>query len=272
MRYFFLPFFLLILIFSACKRDKPEMPTDEPAEVSEIKDLSFALIKTHPHDVNSFTEGLTFHEGKLYESTGATPELDETRSLFGEVDMATGKINTKAELDKKAYFGEGITFLNGKVYQLTWTSRVGFVYDAKTFKKLREFTIPSAEGWGMTTDGTHVIMSDGTNKLRYLDPESLSVVKTLSVFEDGYTLRNINELEYVDGFIYANVWMTNTIVKIDAATGKVTAKLDLSSLAKEALLKNPASKEMNGIAYNPATGKFLVTGKMWPSMFEIHIK
>jgi len=266
-------FILLFTVIESCKHDtNTQVQEEQQIPQSEVSELSFALIKTYPHDMHSFTEGLTFFNGKLYESTGATSELPQTRSLFGELDLSTGQIKAKAELDKNIYFGEGITFLNNKVYQLTWTSKVGFVYDAKSFKKIKEFTIPSTEGWGMTNDGKMLIMSDGTNKLRYLDPETLTVTNTVNVFEDGYALRNLNELEYVDGFIFANIWMTNTIVKIDPKSGKVIAKLDLSALAKEAQLKNPGSKEMNGIAYNMPTGKFFVTGKMWPSIFEIEIK
>ena len=258
-------------LLSACKSDKAA-PPEENVEPSKIADISFVMTRTLPHDINSFTEGLLFHEGKLYESTGATPELPTTRSAFGEVNLSTGKINIKAELDRDKYFGEGITFLNGKVYQLTWTSKVGFIYDAKTFKKLGQFSIPREEGWGMTTDGTSLIMSDGTDKLTYIDPVTLAVTKSLAVSEDGYTLRNLNELEYVDGYIYANIWMTSHIVKIDVATGEVVGNLDLTPLAEEAAHTSRGTKEMNGIAYNPETKKFFITGKMWPYIFEIELR
>lgn len=237
-----------------------------------VKDLSFVMTHTFPHDPNSFTEGLLIHKGDFYESTAGTPELPQTRALFGILDLKTGRINPKVIIDKDKYFGEGISFLDGKVYQLTWQNKVGFIYDAKSFKKLGEFAIPSEEGWGMTTDGKMLIMSDGTDIIRFIDPADMKVKKKLEVTDDGYTLRNLNELEYVNGFIYANVWMTNNIVKIDASTGKVVGKLDLTPLVQDARNNNPGSKEMNGIAWNPESNKFYITGKMWPTLYEIEIK
>lgn len=233
--------------------------------------LNFSLVNSYPHDINAFTEGLLIHEGKLFESTGATRELPQTRSLFGVVDLKTGQIDVKVEIDRNRYFGEGITFLNGKVYQLTYQSKVGFVYDATTFKKIREFPIPTAEGWGMTTDGTYLIMSDGTHNLTYLDPASLQVVKTLPVTEHGSAVIYINELEYIKGYIFANIWQTNTIVKINPANGAVVAKMDLSALAYQAQSFHQGSMEMNGIAYDSTTNRVFVTGKMWPKIFEIEI-
>lgn len=234
--------------------------------------LSYVLQKSFPHDINSFTEGFVVHNGQLFESTGATEEIPQTRSLFGIVDTASGKITVKAELDKTKYFGEGITFLNGKIYQLTYKTKVGFVYDAASFKKLKEFTFPSKEGWGLTTDGTNLIMSDGTYTLTFLNPETFQVVKTLTVTENGFALDKLNELEYIHGFIYANVWTTNTIVKINPATGAVTGKLDLTALATEAANINPASLEMNGIAYDSTANIMYITGKMWPKIYVLEVK
>ncbi len=262
----------LLCVWFSCKNDSTQNTEENEVPKSTVKDLSFIMTKTYPHDPSSFTEGLLVHDGKFYESTAGTPELPQTRSLFGELNMNTGKIDPKVILDEDKYFGEGISFLNGKVYQLTWQSKIGFIYDAKSYKKLGEFTIPSEEGWGMTTDGKMLIMSDGTSKIKYLDPSDMQVKKVIDVTDDGYVLRNINELEYVDGFIYANLWMTNTIVKIDPATGKVIGKLDLSPLAQDAKNQDRNSKEMNGIAWDPTTKKFYVTGKMWPTLYEIEIK
>ena len=233
--------------------------------------LKFKTLDWFPHDTSSFTEGLLIHEGKIYESTGATSQLPFTRSLFGVLNRANGHIEVKAELDRKIYFGEGICFLNGKVYQLTYQSKVGFIYDAKSFKKLGKFDLPSAEGWGMTTDGSSLIMSDGTNLLKYLDPKTLKVTKTLSVSQNGYPLQYLNELEYVDGYIYANVWTTNRIVKIRVSDATVVGDLDLSSLAEQVQYEHHSSAEMNGIAYDAAKNTFLVTGKLWPRVFEIQI-
>lgn len=262
-------FLLSIFLFSCGSGD--DKKNNNNITEKPIPSIDFELIKSYPHDTNSFTEGFLIHDGKLYESTGATRELPQTKSLFGTVDLKTGKIDPKAELDRKKYFGEGIAFLNGKVFQLTYQTQIGFVYDAKTFKKLKEFTFTNKEGWGMTTDGTYLIMSDGTNKLTYLDPNTLKAVKSVSVTENGYVKENINELEYVKGFIYANIWTTNTIVKINPADGSIIGKLDLSTLATEAKSLYTGSLEMNGIAYDSLNDKFLVTGKMWPRIYEIKL-
>jgi glutaminyl-peptide cyclotransferase len=232
--------------------------------------INYIVVKALPHDTSSFTEGFLFHDGQLYESTGTEPSMpDDRRSLFGVVDPKTGKISAKAELDREKYFGEGIVFLNGKVYQLTYTTKIGFIYDAKTFKKLGEFTFPSKEGWGMTTDGTYLIMSDGTSNISYLDPNTFRLAKVLGVTDNNGPVSNINELELIKGFLYANQWQTNYILKIDPSSGKVVGKLDLSSLAESARNKYAGSEVMNGIAYDSTTGQILVTGKLWPEIYEI---
>ncbi|WP_347157175.1 glutaminyl-peptide cyclotransferase [Pontibacter chitinilyticus] len=234
--------------------------------------INYGVTATHPHDVTSFTEGLLVHDGKLYESTGSPSDQPETRSLVGIVDLSTGKIDTKVELDKSKYFGEGIVILDGKLYQLTYTSKTGFVYDLDTFKKLREFTFPSKEGWGITTDSTYLIMSDGTSHLTYLDPATLKQVKELGVYDNNGPLNNLNELEYINGYIYANIYTTNIIVKIDPKSGQVVGKLDLTTLNQDANSKNPSSLELNGIAYDAAADKIYVTGKLWPNIYEINFK
>ena len=167
------------------------------------------------------------------------------------------------------YFGEGIVILNNKIYQVTYTTQIGFVYDLKTFKKIGQFNYANKEGWGLTTDGKVLIMSDGTMNLTFIDPETFNVIKTMSVSENGYGLDNINELEYINGYIYANVWMNNNIVKIDAQSGKVLAKINLNPLLEEAKASHPSSLEMNGIAYDSLSKRFLVTGKFWPTVYEI---
>jgi glutamine cyclotransferase len=231
--------------------------------------INYSTINAFPHDTTSFTEGFLVHDGQLYESTGYDSGLESTRSLFGIVDLRTGKIQPKVELDKKKYFGEGIVFLHGKVFQLTYRTRIGFVYDAKTFKKLGEFRFPSQEGWGMTTDGTYLIMSDGTSNINYLDPINFKLMKILGVSDNNGPVAEINELEYINGFIYANLYGTNYIAKIDTASGKVVGKLDLSTLANEARNKYPDALEMNGIAFDSVAKKVYITGKMWPTIYEI---
>ncbi len=259
-----------IFIVSACKND-PAPVTPQGVYVPPAPMLEYTKTATVPHDVNAFTEGLLFHNGQLYESTGSPESMANVESFIGITDLKTGKIAIKTKLDPK-YFGEGIVIFNNRIYQLTWKDKVGFVYDLKSFKKLREFTIPTREGWGMTTDSTHIIMSDGSANLTYLDPESLTIVKTLGVTDNGMAMANLNELEYIHGFIYANIWGTNTIVKIDPSSGKVVGRLDFSALAQEIMTANPNASEMNGIAWNPATDKIYVTGKMWQSMFEINFE
>ncbi len=262
---------LLVMIMSGCPEQHPEPKTPPPPPENSIKNIQYSIVARLPHDTNSFTEGLLFHNNQLWESTGATPQLPQTRSLFGNVDLKTGVINVRAEIDKDIYFGEGICFLNNKVYQLTYRNKKGFVFDAKSFAQVGEFSFPSQEGWGMTTDGQALIMSDGTSTLTWLDPEDFHVIKTLQISEQGYDRDRINELEWVDGFIYANIWTSSLIVKIDPNTAKVVAKLDLSALENEVRGKYAEAAEMNGIAFNPQTKTFVVTGKMWPTMYELKL-
>ncbi len=243
---------------------------NQSKSANSVPSLNFALVKTLPHDTNSFTEGFLVHNGQLFESTGASDGLDQTRSLFGIVNLKTGRIETKAELDRKLYFGEGIVFLKNKVYQLTYKNQIGFIYDANTFKKTGQFSYLNKEGWGLTTDGTSLIMSDGTDKLTYFDPLDLKVVKTLSVSNNGYAEDNLNELEYIRGYLYANIWTKNYLVKIDPVSGKIVGLLDLSSLYYEAKKKYSNSMEMNGIAYDSLTDKIYVTGKLWPAIYQIN--
>lgn len=261
-----LPILLSFLITACGNNDNSS--TDDNAD-HHVPVINFAVVKYHPHDTTSYTEGLLFHDGQLYESTGYDSSFPATRSLFGVVDSATGKINVKAELDKHKYFGEGIVFLHDKIYQLTYKTKVGFIYDAKTFKTTGEFTFPSDEGWGMTTDDSSLIMSDGTANLIFLDPGSFKTIKKLRVTDENRTLANVNELELINGFIYANVYQENYIIKIDTSTGNITGKINLSSLAEEAKQKFAGSQQLNGIAYDSAANKIYVTGKLWPNIYEI---
>jgi len=268
----YISFLLILLILSICNGCKDNVSTSK-IKNKNIPTIDYTYVKSYPHDLTSFTEGFLVHDGSLFESTGAIKEFPQTRSLFGIVDLKTGKIDTKVEIDKVKYFGEGIAFLNGKVFQLTYKTKVGFIYDAITFKKINEFTFPSVEGWGLTTDGIRLIMSDGTNILTYLDPVTLEVIKTISVSARGYARNNLNlnELEYIKGFIYANLWTTNTIVKVNPADGKVVAKLDLNLLAYDAKKVFSGSLEMNGIAYDSIADRVFVTGKFWPKIYEIEL-
>lgn len=269
-------YLLLALTGSAglfsCGSDKSgtqKESTEERRIVKSTPVIPYTVVAKHPHDVTAYTEGLLFHEGKLYESTGAPEHLKQTYSAIGISDLNTGKFEKKVELDKKTYFGEGIVIFKNKIYQLTYQNQIGFIYDAKTFKRIGQFGYMNKEGWGMTTDGKHLIFSDGTFNLSYMDPDNQQIIKTLPVTENGYALSALNELEYINGFIYANVWMTNRIVKIDPASGEVVGELDLTSLFNQSRSRNMNVNETNGIAYDSITDKILVTGKLWPDLYEI---
>lgn len=262
---------LLSACFFACDSEKPAEKAARTIKLTEesVPVLNHTVIAKYAHDTTAFTEGFLFHEGQLFESTGAPEYLNYARSSFGILDLEKGKLNTKVELDKKVYFGEGIVILKGKIYQLTYQNQIGFIYDLKSFNRIGQFSYTNKEGWGLTTDGKALIMSDGTFNLTFMDPETFKVIKTLAVTENGYGLDHLNELEYINGFIYANIWMNNSIIKIDPRTGKVLAKLNLNALLTEVKASHPSSLEMNGIAYDSITKRFLVTGKFWPTVYEI---
>jgi glutaminyl-peptide cyclotransferase len=243
----------------------------ETAVSNEPPVITYTVVNATPHDQNSYTEGLLMHDGKLYESSGAPAENEKTRSIVGIVDPSTGNIAVKAELDKKTYFGEGITILNDKLYQLTWTNKKGFIYDLKNFKKTGEFSFPSKEGWGMTTDGASLIMSDGSSNLTFLDPVTFKTNRILGVSDNNGPVGNINELEWVNGNILANVYQTPYIIRIDPNSGKVIGKADFSNLVNEVKLKNPDVDYMNGIAYDSSKNKIYITGKLWPNIYEVKL-
>jgi len=257
-----------LLVYSCGDPKKPDEQESTQPKAKPVPVISYSLVKTYPHDTTAFTEGFVFNNGQLFESTGDVEYLTQTKSTLGIVNLETGKLDVKVEIDKKVYFGEGMVILNNKIYQVTLDSHVGFVYDAKTYKKLDQFNYQN-EGWGLTTDGKSLIMSNGTFDLTYINPETYKVEKTLPVIEQGYGLDHLNELEFIKGFIYANVWMTNYIVKIDPRTGEVVGKLDLDDLNVKSREKQPRCLEMNGIAYDSISDKILITGKLWPSIYEI---
>lgn len=225
--------------------------------------LGTKVLKTFPHDPHAFTQGLEYYGGFLYESTGETGQ-----SSVRKIELETGKVLQKTELGAE-YFGEGLTIFRGKIYQLTWLTKVGFVYDVKTLRKLKEFNF-YGEGWGLAHDAKNLILSDGTNKLRYLDPETFAVVHKLEVYDGKEAVTNLNELEYIDNDIYANVWHANRIARIDAKTGQVRAWIDCSAIAAEEQ-KEPEGV-LNGIAYDPARHRLFVTGKDWAHLYEIRVE
>lgn len=264
---------ILFVILYSCSSDpkKTEVENVVPKTEELVATINYEVIGKLPHDQTAFTEGLLFHNNQLFESTGAPADQPQYKTVIGILDTVKGKLDAKIDLGR-TIFGEGMVILNNKIYQVTYKNQVGFVYDAKTYKQLSKFSYNNLEGWGMTTDGTSLIMSDGTNILTYLDPNTLKPTKTINVTNAGYAEDNINELEYIDGYIYANIWMKNYIAKIDLKTGKVVGVMDCSQLTDEAHRLNPEADVLNGIAYDPATKRMFVTGKMFPNIYVIKLK
>lgn len=256
-------FILLSLVAAGGLLMRCGAPKKETALPIADVSIRYTVQNSIPHDIEAFTQGFVIHNGQLYESTG------QGGSWIGVVDVNTGKADKKVILPKN-YFGEGITILNNKVYQLTWQNKVGFVYDLASFKELKKFTYDT-EGWGLTHDGTDLIMSDGTDQLIYLDTATFQVKKKVTVKRDGKPVDDLNELEFINGVVYANIWQTDTIVRIDPATGEVNGVLDLGPLTKQARTLNPQMDVLNGIAWHPATESLLVTGKLWPFIYVLKL-
>ncbi|HUF05433.1 MAG TPA: glutaminyl-peptide cyclotransferase [Aridibacter sp.] len=261
------------LLFSCngASANRPAVVTNPPSGTSAVPSYGYDIIKSYKHDKNAFTQGLFFHNGFLYESTGQYGS-----SSLRKVEIETGKVLQKYDVPRE-FFAEGIALLDGKIYQLTWQAGIGFVYDLNGFKLLREFRY-SGEGWGLTTDGKMLYHSDGTHVIRVVDPERYQTVKTIVVNdENGRPLMSINELEWVKGEIWANIWHSdkigkpNHIARIDPSTGKLTGWIDLGSISPDDIARN-AENTLNGIAYDPEGDRIFVTGKNWEKMFEIKLK
>lgn len=232
---------------------------------SAIPVYGYRVVHAYPHDPNAFTEGLLYHDGYLYESTGRLGS-----SGIRKVDLTTGKVLQSGPTPWPD-FGEGIIIWKDKLIQLTWQNHEGFIYDLATFKPLARFNYPG-EGWALTTDGKQLYMSDGTPTIRILDPDTLQQTGSVHVTADGQPLKNINELEWVKGEIYANVWLTSRIARIDPTTGKVVGWIDLTGLVPPAnTLPDPTDDVLNGIAYDAKHNRLFVTGKCWPKLYQIEL-
>jgi glutaminyl-peptide cyclotransferase len=225
--------------------------------------LGYRVVASYPHDPSAFTQGLIFIDGKLYESTG-----HYGRSTLRRVDLETGRVEQDIRLAPNL-FGEGLMYWRGRLVQLTWRERLGIIYDAKTFERLETFRY-QGEGWGLTHDERHWIMSDGTDELRFLDPETRNVVRRLKVRAGKRPMHRLNELEYIDGAIWANIWRSDQLVRISPISGEVTAVLDLTALYPANERVSPEAV-MNGIAHDAATNRLFVTGKYWPRLYEIQV-
>jgi glutamine cyclotransferase len=226
--------------------------------------LKYKIINTYSHDIASFTEGLEFYKDTLYESTGLNG-----KSYFRKYDYKSGKVYKQVDLDSQ-YFGEGITFINNKMYQLTWQNKTGFIYNANTLKLEKTFKYDKdIEGWGLTNDGKYIYQTDKTEKIWKMDPETQKMIDYVNVYSGGSKIPSINELEWINGKIYTNVWQKDAIAIVNPANGAVEGILDMSGLRK--FVKNPEAEVLNGIAYNPKTKTIFVTGKNWDKMFEITV-
>ena len=225
--------------------------------------FTYKIIKTYPHDVTSYTEGLLIHDGYLFEGTG---RYGQSRLL--KIDLETGKVIQQRKLSPR-YFGEGIMVFQDQIFELTYKSNIGFVYDKDSFDLEKSFDYPT-QGWGMTANGTELIMSNGSAALIFLDPKTLKQKRYIIVSDDKSEIGFLNELEYVDGEIFANIWKKDLIARISPETGKVTGWIDLTGINPDpAKLKYPYV--LNGIAYDKRTGHLIITGKCWPELYEIEL-
>jgi glutamine cyclotransferase len=232
-------------------------------KTEQLPVLNVKLLRAYPHDPHAFTQGLEYYRGYLYESTGIAG-----RSTLRKVALETGQVLQQVNLPPQ-YFGEGLTILHGKIYQLTWLSKKGFIYDLHSFRQIGEFPYDT-EGWGLTHDDNSLIISDGSNKIRYLDPVSFAVTRTIEVYAGDQGVVNLNELEYVKGEIFANIWHSPRIARVDSRSGQVVAWIDLTSIVS----MEPHREEdvLNGIAYDQAGDRLFVTGKNWSKLFEIKVE
>lgn len=247
-------------------------PTDTPAPTATPEpsptpsgaiNYTYQVVASHPHDANAWTQGLVIDNGSMFEGTGRWGE-----SSLREVDLDTGTILRSAPLETQ-FFGEGITVLGDRIFQLTWQEGTGFVYDRNTFELLQTFNYPT-EGWGITDDGERLIVSDGTANIYFWDPDTLTEIGRLQVRDENGPVNLLNELEYIDGEIWANIWLEDRIARISPETGQVLGWIDMTGLLDPSTLEQPADV-LNGIAFDQATGKLFVTGKLWPLLFEITV-
>ena len=256
---FLLPLCLVLFACNNEKSDDPEIPhPDSP------KTISYSILATYPHDTASYTQGLVVYNGELYEGTG-----NYGASRLKKVDLKTGRTLREISLEDK-FFGEGITILRDTVYQLTWKEHKVFVYTLDDFRKVREFEIET-EGWGLTNDGQQLIVSTGGSDLFFYDPSSFRLLKTQTVTEAGSPSFNLNELEYIDGYVYANQYEYPYILKIDPSNGKVVARVNLDDIWKRIRNIEPNADVPNGIAWDSGAKKLYITGKWWPELYEVQL-
>jgi glutaminyl-peptide cyclotransferase len=264
----FLVYTLLLAGITACKNTETNNTTSNSDNTSAINipvNLPYTIVNVYPHDTAAYTQGLEWHNGFLYEGTGLNGE-----SFLRKAALTTGKTLQRIDLAKE-YFGEGITILNNKIYQLTWQNHKVFVYDLSTFKKTQELDW-AYEGWGLSNNGRQLIITTGSNNVYFVNTENLQIEKTLSVYDNNGPLANLNETELINGSLYSNVYQTDRIVRIDTASGAVTAQLDLSNILEKNNQPNYPNRDyLNGIAYDSTKQLLYVTGKKWPALFALKL-
>ena len=262
--YFLAPLILLLFVgFTPANAENREISTANLLKNTRVHIWGISVVEIFPHDPESFTQGFVYHRGYFYESTGL-----HGKSALKKIELNSGKVIKRVELGKE-YFGEGMTIFDDKIYQLTWLNKTCFIYYLSSFKKTGRFSYRS-EGWGLTTDGKSLIMSDGTAVITFLNPETFQVIRRIKVRDGKMPVKYLNELEFICGEIWANVFTTDLIARISPQTGRVLSWIDLSSLP--ALLPRSSRRDvLNGIAYDPERDRIFVTGKFWPQIFEIKI-
>ena len=259
-----LPTFRIATSIPARPSSTPTLVSPKPTATSTaIPVYGFRVLSAFPHDPRAFTQGLVYQDGVLYESTGLYGQ-----SSLRRVELETGRVLRQVTVAPE-FFAEGLAIVGNRLIQLTWQSKVGFVYDKETFERIGMFDYPT-EGWGLAYNGTHLIMSDGSDTLRLLDPVSFEEVKQIKITAAGEPVTRLNELEFVDGEIWANIWQTDRIARIDLATGRVRSWIDLSGLLGPEDRREPVDV-LNGIAYDASGNRLFVTGKLWPRLFQIEL-
>jgi glutamine cyclotransferase len=232
--------------------------------------ISFSILQSFPHDTASFTQGLEMHNGALYESTGNPDNVPNNGAWIGKINLSSGQAEKNALLSKD-FFGEGISILNSTIYRITWQNQKAFAYNLSDFKQTKEFFY-QGEGWGLANDGNQLIMSNGSNVLSFRDPQTFKETRQISVHDHTGMKNNLNELEFIDGYVFANVWQTNQILKIDTSSGEVKGIIDLTELIRQdAQLSAPPTDVLNGIAWDSNKKTMIITGKKWPKLFELKL-
>ena len=257
----------LALGWTSCARSAGDKAPSVPplaAASTAVVNYTYEVIAMWPHDRAAFTQGLLWRNGSFLESTGLNGQ-----STLREVEPKTGRVLKQISVPSQ-FFAEGLAVIGDRAYQLTWQNHKGFVYDADTFRQLGEFAY-EGEGWGLTTDGRSLILSDGTNRIRFLDPATFKVARTIDVVREGKPITQLNELEWINGEIFSNVWQTDEVVRIDPATGRVRGAIDFSGLLAPQD-RGPETDVLNGIAYDAANDRLFITGKRWPKIFEVRLK